>query len=241
MTAAQLLLGSTAQLSISPRSPEAKYQLLESAKLILSGTTAILSSVDDSEVRKMLKLSSLISERAAILRDDMRPENATMLVQVIMQVTQLTQQLGQLGNKRLGELLNGQVQVKLKTELAVIAREPGLLVTACKLVLSYPNSQKCVTAKNDACNRIINACGRIAELVEIKEDIDFLARAQNKRDLFAKQRNLEDVSARLRNTFLHGHVEMEEVNNCLQQTGEILNDITAAISGTISLCCLPRF
>ncbi|KAJ3088662.1 hypothetical protein HK102_008242 [Quaeritorhiza haematococci] len=201
-TASRRLLGATGELVMDAFSKHGRQELLEAVKGILSGTTAVLRAFDDSEVRKILTVSRNLKSKIAKLSSSPSststdPNAAQQIVTLMMQISQTVVTLAQITNKRVGELLQPILQTRLKIAIAGLTKESPLLITATKFVLQKPGSGEALRAREQSCQRVVEACVEIETVVQIKEVGESLI-AQAVKDDFGKlSKKLEEQKLKL--------------------------------------------
>ncbi|KAI8834915.1 Vinculin family-domain-containing protein [Chytridium lagenaria] len=188
LKASDLLLTSTSQLVRDPYSSPGRGQLLDSVRGILHGTTMVLTTFDDAEVRRIISASRQVRAHLAhidttILESTQSPSHPLVnppkrpgkpeadphhvYAVAVAIYGQAVVTLGQLTSKRITEILDPNLQARLHTAVKGLVRESPLLMSACRMALSNPGVVEARQIRSSACARMERVCREIEEVVRI--------------------------------------------------------------------------
>ncbi|KAJ3410244.1 kinesin-like protein Klp8 [Chytridiales sp. JEL 0842] len=221
--ASDLLLTSVAQLVKDPYSTYARLNLLTSTKGILKGTTLILSTFDDFEVRKIVALSSKTRNRLAAVEgvdvsktkpakeweppitdeDTVRdPRSVEHFIHAVALSAQSVFHLAQLTTSRIQELLNPTLQRRLGFLVGVLVRESPMLVSGCKVLLANPDLNEAKEVRRECCRRLVGVCREIEVVVQYCTDEEAM-KLENEGQPTKQVKRLQDTLPPLRQALLH--------------------------------------
>lgn len=172
LNASKLLISGAADLTQPTKISGGIQKILTAAAGILSGTTSVLNTFDDYEVRKIVRSCTAVQDKGKIIANDVNGVDPQSLVQTVMSASQLIVQLAQLANKRVKELISSNHQGRLKDAVSTITRESPVLINALKVILQNPGNLSCVKAKNLSCLRIEGACIEITKVVKMRGEVE---------------------------------------------------------------------
>ena len=165
--ASKLLLTASNELVKSPKAMPSKVKLTEAIKGIFNGTTEVLYSFDDAEVRVILRASDASQKQLNSLSN-----SNELSVDDIQETCNSMSHLAGLTSARVEELLYPSLRAKLQACVDTLANESPLLISACKSVITSPSNTEAKKTLMAECFRFIDTCKEISILVKFREEPD---------------------------------------------------------------------
>ncbi|KAJ3210866.1 hypothetical protein HDU67_004936 [Dinochytrium kinnereticum] len=212
LKASDLLLTSTSQLVRDPYSSPGRSQLLESVRGILRGTTMVLTTFDDAEIRRILSASRQVRSHLSRIdtcapsleTPDKRAAEDHRYAVAVAVFGQAVVTLGQLAFKRVGELLVPDVQTRLRCAVDGIVRESPLVMAACTVALRNPGVAEAKGVRAAACARLANICKEIEIVVQLTgEEMGGLGEAPA-HDNVKQRKRVDEAAGSIRSAVVSG-------------------------------------
>ncbi|KAJ3261463.1 hypothetical protein HDU77_000836 [Chytriomyces hyalinus] len=178
-----LLLAGTEVLAKDAYSSAGRNSLLDGVKGILRNTANILTIMDDLEVRKLLTsmthiraFLSTISDQENALSTETDPTEIAKLenawVVTVATYSQTFTAFLQQCHKRVVEIIDQSLQVRLESAISTLAKESPLLLSACRVVVTrigVARSKYLLTSTLQRMNTVID---EIETVIKIRPDDD---------------------------------------------------------------------